>query len=81
MPYYDFLWDDEAIKHLEEHSVSQEDFEEIVRDPLRRGRSRSSGRPYATGYCSDGRYLFCVYEHLDDLIVLPITAYEPDERT
>jgi uncharacterized DUF497 family protein len=80
MPYYDFFWDDETIEHLCEHGVSPEDFIEIVCDPLERGRSRSSGRRFAAGFAADGRYLFCVYEHLDDMTVIPITAYEPDAQ-
>ena len=41
--------------------------------------SRSSGRPCCWGETSDGRHLFCVYEFLDDMTIIPVTAYEvPD---
>ena len=30
----------------------------------------------AAGETTDGRFLICVYEKLDDLTILPVTAYE-----
>ena len=40
------------------------------------GVSRSSGRPCCWGEAADGRTLFCVYEFLDDLTIVPVTAYD-----
>lgn len=74
--HYGFLWTEEIIGHLAEHGIAPEDFEEIVKNPELRGMSRSSGRPCCWGETHDGRRVFCVYEMLDDLTVLPITAYE-----
>ncbi len=79
MPCYDFLWTDEIIAHLEEHAVSREDFEEVVTNPRRVGVSRSSGRPCCWGETTDNRQLFCVYEFLDDITIIPMTAYEVSE--
>ena len=76
MPYYEFLWTDEITAHLAEHGVAPEDFEEVVCNPRRLGVSRSSGRPCCWGETADGRQLFCVYEFLDDMTVIPVTAYE-----
>jgi hypothetical protein len=76
MPYYEFVWTDEILEHLAEHGVSREDFEEAVQNPNRLGVSRSSGRPCCWGETADGRRLFCVYEFLDDMTVIPVTAYE-----
>ncbi len=76
MPYYDFLWTDEIIAHLAEHGVSRENFEEVVSNPRRVGVSRSSGRPCCWGETVEGRQLFCVYEFLDDITIIPVTAYE-----
>ena len=45
-------------------------------DPKRLGMSRSSGRPCCWGETADGRRLFCVYEFLDDITIIPVTAYE-----
>lgn len=76
MPSYDFVWADEIIAHLAEHGVSKEDFEEVVSHPSRLDISRSSGRPCCWGESSEGRRLFCVYEFLDDMTIIPVTAYE-----
>ena len=79
MPYYEFLWTDEIIAHLEEHGVSQWHYEHVVSNPRRVGVSRSSGRPCCWGQTADGRELFCVYEFLDDMTIVPVTAYEVSE--
>ena len=79
MAYYEFLWTDEIIEHLDEHGISPEDFEDVVCRPMSTGKSRSSGLPAAFGYTSDGRYFIAVYEILDEMTVLPVTAYEVDE--
>ena len=76
MPYYQFLWTDEIIEHLAEHGVTREDFEQVVSNPARIGVSRSSGHPCCWGETADGRELFCVYEYLDDMTIIPVTAYE-----
>jgi hypothetical protein len=76
MPYYEFIWTDEIITHLAEHGVGQHEFEAVVSNPRRVGMSRSTGRPCCWGEAADGRELFCVYELLDDLTVIPVTAYE-----
>ncbi len=79
MPYFDFLWTDEIVEHLAEHGVDRDDFEYVVSNPRRMSVSRSTGRPCCWGSTNDGRWLFCVYEHLDDLTIVPVTSYEvPD---
>jgi hypothetical protein len=79
MAYYEFLWTDDIIEHLAEHGVSQDDFERVICNPTSKGYSRSSGLPAMWGYTSDGRYLIAVYESLDAMTVLPVTAYEVPE--
>lgn len=74
-----FLWTDEIIEHIAEHGISPEEFEDIVCNPDRLGFSRSSGRPAAWGYTADGRYIIAVYEDLDELTIIPVTAYEVAE--
>jgi hypothetical protein len=76
MPYYVCVWTDEIAAHLAEHGVSPEDFEEVVSNPRRVSVSRSSGRPCCWGETADGRPLFCVYEFLVDLTIIPVTGYE-----
>ena len=79
MPYFEFLWTDAIVRHLAEHEISQEDFERVVCRPSSKGYSRSSGLPAAWGYTPDGRYIVAVYEELDEVTILPVTAYEVPE--
>lgn len=79
MAFFHFLWTEEIIEHVAEHDLTQDDFEQVVSHPLRRGISRSSGLPAAWGYTDDGRYVIAVYDQLDDLTVIPVTAYEVPE--
>jgi hypothetical protein len=79
MAYLEFVWTDEIIAHLAEHEISRNDFEHVVQNPLRRDVSRSSGLPLVKGYTADGRYIVAVYEELDEMTVLPVTAYEVSE--
>ena len=79
MPYFEFLWTRESLRHLAEHGVSESDFEAVVMHSKNRGLSRRSMLPVAWGYTSDGRYILAVYEHVDDIIVRPVTAYDVQE--
>jgi hypothetical protein len=79
MPYFEFLWTDEIEAHLAEHGVSREDFEEAVSNSKRRSLSRTSGRPCCWGEAADGRELFCLYENLDDMTIIPVTAYQSSD--
>ena len=79
MAYLEFIWTDEIVGHLGEHGISPEDFEDVVCHPLSTGTSHSSGLPAAFGYTSDGRYIIAVYELLDDVTVIPVTAYDVQE--
>jgi hypothetical protein len=79
MPYYEFLWTDEIVRHIEEHGLSQDDFEYVVCNPSTKGWSRSSGLPAVWGYTLNGQYIMAVYEKLDEVTILPVTAYEVPE--
>jgi hypothetical protein len=79
MAHIDFIWTDEIIAHLAEHGISQDDFEQVVCNPVSRGLSRSTGLPAVWGYTPDGRHIMAVYEQVDRLTVLPVTAYEVPE--
>lgn len=78
MPYFEFFSTDDAMDYIAEHGVTPDEFEEVVCNPEARTTSESSGRPLAMGQTTSGKYLICVYEMLDDIMVYPITAYEPD---
>ena len=79
MPAFDFIWTDEIIEHLVEHGISQDDFEHVVCEPTSKGVSRSSGLPCTWGYTRNGRYVIEVFEELDEMTLLPTTAYEVTE--
>lgn len=79
MPYYDFFWTDDIIAHLGEHDISPREFERVVMNPVDIDESQSSGLPAAFGYSRDGRFIIAVYEHLDEMTILPVTAYEVPE--
>ena len=76
MPFYLFYWTDENLEHVEEHGITQEEFEEVVCDPDETDTSRTSGRPMALGETSTGKYIACIYELLDETTVYPVTAFE-----
>lgn len=79
MPYYDFIWTDEIIEHIAQHDITADDFQEVVCHAVIRGTSHSSGRLAAWGETSDGRIMIAIYESLDDITIIPVTAYEvPD---
>ena len=79
MPFYEFIWTNDIVDHIAEHGVSQDDFELVVCNPYSKGYSQSSGLPAAWGHTPDGRYIIAVYEELDDITLLPVTAYEVSE--
>ena len=79
MPYFEFIWTEEIIEHLAEHDVSPEDFERVVMNPERTGKSRSSGDPAVWGYTEDGRYIIAIYKKIDFMTIVPVTAYEVRE--
>ena len=76
MPVYLFVWTPRNLQHLAENGVSPEEFEEVVCNPDLVDTSRTSGRPIAFGPTSSGRYIACVYDMLDELTIVPVTAYE-----
>jgi hypothetical protein len=76
IPSYEYVWTEEIIGHLAEHGVSPDEFESVVSNPKSRDISRATRRPCCFGEALDGRYLYCVYEMLDDATVIPVTAYE-----
>ena len=79
MPHLEFIWNDEVVAHLAEHGISPDDFEYVVLHPLSKGLSRSSGLPVIWGHTRDGRYIMAVYEQIDRMTILPVTAYEVPE--
>jgi len=79
MPYFDFIWTEEIIAHLAEHDISPDDFEYVVTNPKRIGKSRASADPAAWGHTPDGRYIITIFQKVDFATVVPVTAYEVPE--
>jgi hypothetical protein len=76
MAWFDCFWYEENLRHLAENGVTPDEFEEVVTGATDFDVS-SSGSDMAQGTTSAGRFLVCLFVMLDDLSVLPITAYEP----
>jgi uncharacterized DUF497 family protein len=82
MPWYDIVWNYEPggnVEHIGEHGLTPEEVESVICNPIATRVSRSSGRPVATGFTTDGRLIFVVYEEIDDCTVYPVTAYEIED--
>ena len=79
MPYFDFFWTDDIIAHIAEHDITPRDFEWVVMHPFDTDQSESSGNPTAFGYTRDGRFIIAIYEYLDEMTILPVTAL-PEPR-
>ena len=80
MAWYELIWEwdeeDGNVAHIAEHGICPEDVEHALANPIRKERSRSSGRQIAFGYTPDGRRIAVVYETIDAMTLYPVTAYE-----
>ena len=80
MPWFDIVWDeslpDGNVAHLAEHGVSLDEAEEVLMNAIGRERTRASGRWIAFGRTSAGRDIAVVYEMIDPITVLPVTAFD-----
>lgn len=79
MAWFDFFWYEENLEHIAQNGVTAEEFEHVVCRPKIAGESDSSGRPLVKGYTAEGRWLVCIYEIIDDVTILPVTAFEPGD--
>jgi hypothetical protein len=80
MAWFDFFWYEQNIQHLAEHGVTTEEFEEAVMS-ARQIDVSDSGSNMVRGRTSQGRFLCCIFDRIDDVAILPITAYEPTKGT
>jgi uncharacterized DUF497 family protein len=83
MPWLDILWDwnnpDGNVAHIAEHGVTPEEVRQVLEAPAtipRPSRSQPS-RTVVAGFTRTGRYLVVVFEQVDSMTVLPVTAFEP----
>jgi hypothetical protein len=79
------IWDDEPggnVEHIAEHGLTPEEVEEVLLDDtLETAVSRSSGRPCKSGETSTGKFIFVVWEEVNDdpRMIYPVTAYPLDQ--
>jgi hypothetical protein len=76
MPHHEFFWLDETITKLADNDLTIADVEFAVRNAFDARISATSGRPAYRGPSRDGRTIFVVYEPLDAMRILVITAFE-----
>jgi uncharacterized DUF497 family protein len=79
MAWLDFVWTDTAVDKIAQHGLSVSDVETVIQNPIDVSESRSSDRLVARGYTDDGRWIVCVYEAVDRITIMPVTAYEPSK--
>ncbi|MBI4673780.1 MAG: BrnT family toxin [Chloroflexi bacterium] len=77
MKIHEFIWTEDRIDHIAEHSVSPEEVEEVCFGRALVQRAKSSGANpvyYVLGQNDAGRYLFCVVIQFSDGKGFPVTA-------
>jgi hypothetical protein len=78
------IWDlpdepDGNVAHIAEHGITQDEVEEVVRNPDNPVEaSRSSGRPITFGATSTGKFIAVIWEDVEDdpWTIYSVTAYE-----
>jgi uncharacterized DUF497 family protein len=81
MPWFETIWTRQAEQKLAEHGVTPEEFDEVVLKARQSAvqKSRTSDNRLIKGMTATGRELICVFTVLDELTIVPVTAYEPTE--
>ena len=82
MDFLRIIWDHDAdgnVEHIDEHDLTPEDVEHVLRQASEQKISQSSGRPCVFGYTPSGEYIIVVFEWIDDDTMLPVTAYQVPE--
>jgi hypothetical protein len=75
------IWDEEAggnVEHIAEHGYSIEDVEHVLSDFHYEGVSKASGYPFVIGYLPDGRRVGVAFLRIDEVSILPVTAFDAD---
>lgn len=83
MEFLSIIWDDGPggnVEHVAEHGLTPEDVDNVPNNPIERTVSRSSGEPLYKGLTSDGRIAYVVFERIDDVTALPVTAFMIEEE-
>jgi hypothetical protein len=81
MPLIDIIWDlpgdpNGNVQHIAEHGLVPGDVEHVLRNPRRRSKSRTIGRPIVFGTTPSGEDIAVIYEEIDESTIYPVTAYQ-----
>ena len=82
MKFLQVIWDYEEggnVEHIDQHDLTQDDVEFVLLKAGEEAASDSSGRPCVFGYTPDGEFIIVVFEWIDEVTILPVTAYEVPE--
>ncbi|MBL4884735.1 MAG: DUF4258 domain-containing protein [Planctomycetaceae bacterium] len=78
MTWFDFFWTPESIAHIAEHGITPEEVEYVIQYPESTDLSRTTGSKLAEGEAANGKYIIVIYDMIDEVTVIPVTAYEPN---
>ena len=76
MDWLDVVWDADTEQYIALHGLTRQDVVNALWFPTAEDSSDSSGRPVRFGHALDGRLIIVVFEMMDHITVMPITAYE-----
>lgn len=83
MRFEEPFWDEENERHIAKHNVTEEEVEDVVRDPASRvfkiAKKLDYRRYIVQGITWPGRYLFVVLDYLGRGIYRPVTARDMDD--
>jgi len=83
MNIYEIIWSEDQIKHIAQHNVQPEEFEEVCFGQPLSLRTKSEGQNpvyYVLGQTNSGRYLFCVIIQFPDGKGYPVTARQMTKK-
>ena len=77
-----FQWDERNLLHLSRHGIDATEAEDALNGPLVRQRSSRSrpNRYQVLGRTSGGRYLFLIYDVVEDELVRVFTGWEMNDH-
>ena len=79
--FYDFDWDEQNESHIAYHGVTPEEVEQCFFNPYwLRKKPKSNRRYYLHGRTDGGRYLFVVFDEIEEGVARPVTALDMDDR-
>lgn len=81
--YAHIIWNEdpeENVQHVRDNGLEPDEVEYVVASATSHGFSRSSGRPCVWGYTASGDYVQVVYDRIDEITIVVVTAFILGER-